>query len=107
MADMAHMYHKFFGPLPPTAEEFVANIHDSIPHIVDTKILLNAALGLQKFMKKASTSLASAFSLLCPEIASRRSSDLGVHPCVKVEVQVDDMRFATQLGFGSIFVFIR
>lgn len=90
--DMAHMYHKFFGPLPSTAEEFVANIHDSFPHIVDTKILLNADLGLQKLMKRARTSLASAFSLLCPEIASKRSSDLGVHQCVKVEVQVDDMR---------------
>lgn len=90
--DMAHVYHKFFGPLPSTAEEFVSNIHSSFPHIVDTKILLNTNKGLQKLMKKASTSLASAFSLLCPEIASRRSSDLGLQSCVKVEVQVDDMR---------------
>lgn len=90
--DMAHMFHKFFGPLPSTADEFVSNIRKYFPHIVDTKILLNADTSLQKRMNKASTSLASAFSLLCPEIASGKSSDVGVQPCVKVEVQVDDMR---------------
>ncbi|KAK9673737.1 hypothetical protein RND81_12G185800 [Saponaria officinalis] len=90
--DMAHVYHKFFGPLPSTVEEFVSNLHKSFPHIIDTKLLLNADNGLQQLMKKASTSLASAFSMMCPEIASKRTSDVGEHPCVKVEVQVDDMR---------------
>ncbi|XP_021842674.1 poly(A)-specific ribonuclease PARN isoform X2 [Spinacia oleracea] len=90
--DMAHMYHKFIGPLPSTIEEFVLNISKPFPQIVDTKILLNADLSLQRRMKKASTSLASAFSLLCPEIASGKSSDVAGQPSVKVEVQVDDMR---------------
>ncbi|XP_021740718.1 poly(A)-specific ribonuclease PARN-like isoform X1 [Chenopodium quinoa] len=90
--DMAHIYHKFFGPLPSTVEEFVLNIHNSFSQIVDTKVLLNADASLQKCMNKASTSLASSFSLMCPEIASGKSSVLGIQPCVKVEVQVDDMR---------------
>lgn len=98
MADMAHMYHKFIGPLPSTIEEFVLNISKPFPQIVDTKILLNADLSLQRRMKKASTSLASAFSLLCPEIASGKSSDVAGQPSVKVEVQVDDMRFVTQIA---------
>ncbi|KAL9226959.1 hypothetical protein vseg_002711 [Gypsophila vaccaria] len=90
--DMAHVYHKFLGPLPSTVEEFVSNLHKSFPHIIDTKLLLNADNGLQQVMKKASTSLASAFSMMCPELAFKQSSDVGKHPCVKVEVQVDDMR---------------
>ncbi|KAL2893829.1 Poly(A)-specific ribonuclease PARN [Bienertia sinuspersici] len=72
--------------------EFVSNIHKYFPHIIETKVMLNGDISLQKLMNKASTSLSSAFSLLCPAIASRTSSDGGVGPCVKVEVQVDDMR---------------
>ncbi|XP_074303444.1 poly(A)-specific ribonuclease PARN [Silene latifolia] len=90
--DMAHVYHKFFGPLPSTVQDFVSDLHKSFPHIIDTKLLLNADNSLQQLMKKASTSLASAFSIICPEIASERASDIGERPCVKVEVQVDDMR---------------
>ncbi|KAL9232823.1 hypothetical protein vseg_007888 [Gypsophila vaccaria] len=89
---MAHVYHKFFGPHTSTVEEFVSNLHKSFPHIIDTKLLLNAANCLQQCMKKARTSLASAVSMMCPEIASKQLSDVGEHRCVKVEVQVDDMR---------------
>ncbi|KAL2929463.1 Poly(A)-specific ribonuclease PARN [Bienertia sinuspersici] len=82
---MAHIYDRFFGPLPSSVEEFASNIHKYFPHIVDTKVMLNGVISLQKLMNKASTLLSSAFSLLCPAIASGASSDGGVDPCVKVE----------------------
>lgn len=88
------MYHKFIGSLPPSVEEYVSSIHKSFPHIVDTKVMLNVDPSLQLLVNNASTSLASAFSLLCPEIAFVDLPHVGIHPCVKVEVQVDDMRFA-------------
>ncbi|XP_057529445.1 poly(A)-specific ribonuclease PARN isoform X1 [Amaranthus tricolor] len=90
--DVAHMYHKFIGSLPPSVEEYVSSIHKSFPHIVDTKVMLNVDPSLQLLVNNASTSLASAFSLLCPEIAFVDLPHVGIHPCVKVEVQVDDMR---------------
>ncbi|GAV68828.1 CAF1 domain-containing protein [Cephalotus follicularis] len=91
--DFAHVYHKFFGPLPSTAEEFVSSVNKYFPHIIDTKILLNASNCLLQRMKKSSTSLSSAFSSLCPQIAlGSKSSGLAFTPCVKVEVQVDNMR---------------
>ncbi|XWS11365.1 hypothetical protein CRYUN_Cryun38cG0077900 [Craigia yunnanensis] len=91
--DIAHIHSKFLGPLPLTAEEFVSCINKYFPNIIDTKILLNADYTLQGRMKKSSTSLSSAFSLLCPEIAHGfKSKVLSSQPCVKVEVHVDDMR---------------
>ncbi|GMH05827.1 hypothetical protein Nepgr_007667 [Nepenthes gracilis] len=90
--DLAHIYSKFFGPLPPTAEEFACHTHKFFPHVIDTKILLNADKVLQQLMKKTSTSLSSAFTLLCPEIASSKTSNSVCQPRVDVEVQVDDMR---------------
>ncbi|XP_020539421.1 poly(A)-specific ribonuclease PARN isoform X2 [Jatropha curcas] len=94
--DIAHIYSKFFGPLPLTAEEFVASVNKHFPHIVDTKILLNANDVLLRRMKKSRTSLSSAFRLLCPEIAlgSNDSSDIAFDRQVNVEVQVDDTRFS-------------
>nr|XP_023873984.1 poly(A)-specific ribonuclease PARN-like isoform X2 [Quercus suber] len=91
--DIAHVYSKFVGPLPLAAEEFVSSVNKYFPHIVDTKILLNANHVLQQRMKKSSTSLSSAFALLCPQIAvSSKSTGLTFQQCVQVEVQVDDMR---------------
>ncbi|XVF77070.1 hypothetical protein PTKIN_Ptkin14bG0010300 [Pterospermum kingtungense] len=91
--DIAHIHSKFLGPLPLTAEEFVSCINNYFPKIIDTKILLNADYKLQQRMKRSSTSLSSAFSLLCPEIAhGSKSKVLSSQPCVKVEVHVDDMR---------------
>ncbi|XP_010273436.1 PREDICTED: poly(A)-specific ribonuclease PARN isoform X2 [Nelumbo nucifera] len=91
--DIAHIYNKFFGPLPATVEEFVSSVHENFPYIIDTKHLLNVESVIQHLMKKKSTSLSSAFSLLCPQIAfASRSSALASHPFVKVEVQVDEMR---------------
>lgn len=91
--DIAHIHSKFLGPLPLTAEEFVSCINKYFSNIIDTKILLNADYKLQQRMKRSSTSLSSAFSLLCPEIAhGSKSKVLSSEPCVKVEVHVDDMR---------------
>ncbi|EOY12009.1 Poly(A)-specific ribonuclease PARN isoform 1 [Theobroma cacao] len=91
--DIAHIHSKFLGPLPLTAEEFVSCVNKYFPNIIDTKILLNADNILQQRMKKSSTSLSSAFSLLCPELAHGFKSKVqSSQPCVKVEVHVDEMR---------------
>lgn len=91
--DLAHIYSKFLGPLPLTAEEFILSVNKYFPHIIDTKMLLNSNNVLQQRMKKSSTSLSSAFSVLCPQIAlGSKSSNLALQSCVKVEVEVDDMR---------------
>ncbi|KAK8623028.1 hypothetical protein V6N13_117923 [Hibiscus sabdariffa] len=91
--DIAHIHSKFLGPLPLTAEEFVSCVNKYFPRIIDTKILLNADYTLQRKMKKSSTSLSSAFSSLCPEIAyGSKRSVLSHEPCVKVEVHVGEMR---------------
>ncbi|KAG5546723.1 hypothetical protein RHGRI_018785 [Rhododendron griersonianum] len=91
--DIAHIYSKFLGPLPSTAEEYVSSVNKYFPYIIDTKILLNANDMHLPLKKKSSTSLSRAFSLLCPEIASSvQGPGLGLKPRVKVEVQVDDMR---------------
>ncbi|KAL7249104.1 hypothetical protein ACSBR1_011298 [Camellia fascicularis] len=91
--DIAHIYSKFLGSLPSTAEEYVSSVHKYFPYIIDTKVLLNANDVLRAMMKKGSTSLSKAFAFLCPEIASSvEGSRLGLKPHVNVEVQVDDMR---------------
>lgn len=91
--DIAHVYSKFFGPLPSTAEEFVSSVNKYFPYIVDTKILLNGNFVLRQRMKKCSTSLSSAFVSLCPLIALG-TDKLGpaFSQSVKVDVQVDDTR---------------
>ncbi|XP_065862669.1 poly(A)-specific ribonuclease PARN isoform X2 [Euphorbia lathyris] len=92
--DIAHIYSKFLGPLPLNAEKFVSSVNKYFPHIVDTKILLNANDVLRLRMRKSSTSLSSAFNLLCPQLAtgSNKIGDFSLHSCVNVEVQVDDTR---------------
>ncbi|XP_010462450.1 PREDICTED: poly(A)-specific ribonuclease PARN-like [Camelina sativa] len=91
--DIAHVYSKFVGPLPSTAEKFVASINSHFPYIVDTKILLNVNPMLHQRMKKSSTSLSSAFSSLCPQIEfSSRSSDSHLQQRVKIDVEVDNFR---------------
>ncbi|KAF2308344.1 hypothetical protein GH714_042454 [Hevea brasiliensis] len=73
--DIAHIYSKFLGPRPLTAGEFSSSINTYFP--LDTKVLLNANNVLLPRMKKSSTSLSSAFSLLCAQIAvnSNKNSD--------------------------------
>ncbi|XP_042066501.1 poly(A)-specific ribonuclease PARN-like isoform X2 [Salvia splendens] len=94
--DLAHVYSKFIGPLPSTAEEFVSAVQTYFPSIVDTKVLLNSDDVLSHIMNKSSTSLSNAFNLLClPPVAptgtNNGSADI---PRVKVDVQVDDQRFS-------------
>ncbi|KAI4307857.1 hypothetical protein L6164_030992 [Bauhinia variegata] len=91
--DIAHIYSKFIGPLPSTAEEFSSSVNKYFPHFVDTKILLNTNLMLQERMRKSRKSLSSAFALFCPQIAAgSKSTDLASDSCMKVEVQVNDSR---------------
>ncbi|KAI3810208.1 hypothetical protein L1987_19818 [Smallanthus sonchifolius] len=91
--DVAHICRKFVGPLPSNLEEYVPLVQKNFPFIIDTKILLNASNILQLKMKKSSTSLAKAFAILCPHIASGVDSFGSAHNnSVAVEVQVDDMR---------------
>ncbi|XP_043690392.1 poly(A)-specific ribonuclease PARN [Telopea speciosissima] len=91
--DIAHIYSKFFAPLPSAVEEFVSSFHKKFPYIVDTKHLLRTNNAIQNLMKKHSTSLSSAFAHLCPEIACvAKGSTLPHLSYLKVEVQVDDMR---------------
>ncbi|KAG5027389.1 Poly(A)-specific ribonuclease PARN [Glycine max] len=91
--DIAHVYSKFIGPLPGSPDEFVASVNKCFPHIVDTIILLNTNLMFQEKMKRSRKSLASAFTLFCPQIAAgSRSTDLGSLSHVKVDVEVDGSR---------------
>lgn len=91
--DIAHVYSKFIGPLPETPEKFVASVNKCFPHIVDTKILMNTNSMLQERMKKSRKSLASAFSMFCPQIAAgSKSTELVTPSQVKVKVEVDDSR---------------
>lgn len=96
--DIAHVYNKFIGPLPLTAEEFVSSLSKYFPHIIDTKMLLNTHPVLQQRMKKSKTSLSSAFTLLCPHISL---SFAALDSNVKVEVEVDDLRFV--LAFFCLY----
>ncbi|KAL3734593.1 hypothetical protein ACJRO7_023875 [Eucalyptus globulus] len=81
--DVAHIYRKFFGELPFSAEEFVASANKHLPYIIDTEVLLNSSDILKYWMRK-----------LCPQISlGSKSTDLASKACVKVEVQVDDSRY--------------
>lgn len=91
--DFAHIHNKFIGPLPWTAEEYATSLQNYFPHIIDTKVLLNANDSFQSSMKKSSTSLSKAFASLCPGIASGvKGYSLADKSHVKVEVQVDEKR---------------
>ncbi|XP_047950654.1 poly(A)-specific ribonuclease PARN isoform X1 [Salvia hispanica] len=94
--DLAHVYSKFIGPLPSTAEEFVSAVQTYFPSIVDTKVLLNSDDVLSHIMNKSSTSLSNAFNLLClPSVAPTGTNNgLANIPRVKVDVQVDNQRFS-------------
>lgn len=78
-----------------TVEEYVPHIQKYFPYVIDTKILLNANPTFQSMLKKSSTSLSKAFAALCPQTDSGvKIPGLSHEPQVKVEVQVDDMRYA-------------
>uniref|UniRef100_A0A7N0U321 Uncharacterized protein n=1 Tax=Kalanchoe fedtschenkoi TaxID=63787 RepID=A0A7N0U321_KALFE len=89
--DFAHIYSKFIGPLPSTAEEFVSGVHSCFPYVIDTKRLLSADGYLQYLMKKSSTSLSKAFAVFCPQDAAElKYFSSSIKTRVKVEVQVDE-----------------
>ncbi|KAL3614703.1 hypothetical protein CASFOL_041460 [Castilleja foliolosa] len=93
--DLAHVYSKFVGPLPSTAEEFVPALQTYFPHIIDTKVMLNLDDVLSRLMRKGSTSLSKAFALLCSPVAPvGTSTGLGDKPRVRVDVEVDNQRFS-------------
>lgn len=87
--DIAHIYSKFFGPLPSSVVEFALAVHKNFPCIIDTKHLLNSSHVIQYLMKRSSKSLSSAFSVLCPRI-SFPSQHVASNSYVKVEVQADE-----------------
>ncbi|XP_042449683.1 poly(A)-specific ribonuclease PARN-like isoform X4 [Zingiber officinale] len=89
LLDLAHIYNKFFGPLPSSLTEFVQAVHEKFPHIVDTKHLLNSNQTIQHLMKKNSKSLSSAFSLLCPNVSSNFQTTSKSY--LRFEVQTDEI----------------
>ncbi|KAG6518751.1 hypothetical protein ZIOFF_022232 [Zingiber officinale] len=90
LLDLAHIYNKFFGPLPSSLTEFVQAVHEKFPHTVDTKHLLNSNQTIQHLMKKNSKSLSSAFSLLCPNVSSNFQTTSKSY--LRFEVQTDEIR---------------
>ncbi|XP_068648126.1 poly(A)-specific ribonuclease PARN [Aristolochia californica] len=93
LLDMAHIYNKFFGPLPPSIAEFASSVHKIFSYIVDTKHLLKSDHVIQNLMRKKSTSLSSAFALLCPHIAfTSVNTDLACGSHVKVEIEAEETR---------------
>uniref|UniRef100_A0A7N0TZN9 Uncharacterized protein n=1 Tax=Kalanchoe fedtschenkoi TaxID=63787 RepID=A0A7N0TZN9_KALFE len=90
--DFAHIYDKFVGPLPSTAEEFVSRVHSCFPYVIDTKRLLTADGYLQYLMKKSSTTLSKAYAIFClQDAAELKIFSSSIKTRVKVEVQVDEM----------------
>ncbi|XP_008808745.1 poly(A)-specific ribonuclease PARN-like isoform X2 [Phoenix dactylifera] len=87
--DIAHIYCKFFGPLPSSMVEFALAVHKNFPRIIDTRHLVNSSHVIQYLMKRSSKSLSSIFSLLCPRISSP-SLHVASNSYVKVEVQADE-----------------
>ncbi|XP_042447276.1 poly(A)-specific ribonuclease PARN-like [Zingiber officinale] len=90
LLDLAHIYNKFFGPLPSSLTEFVQAVHEKLPHTVDTKHLFNSNQTSQHLMKKNSKSLSSAFSLLCPNVSSNFQTTSKSY--LRFEVQTDEIR---------------
>ncbi|KAJ3679619.1 hypothetical protein LUZ60_017630 [Juncus effusus] len=87
--DIAHVYSKFIGPIPSTMAQFIKEVHELFPYLIDTKNIMNASQAVQFLMKNKSKSLSSAFSSLCPTIACgphSSKSDLYVN----IEIDIDD-----------------
>lgn len=107
-ADMAHIYKKFIGPLPSAVEEYVLEVQKHFPYIVDTKVLLNSDSSFLHLVKKGSTSLSKAFTLLCPQIVSSSISSivLADKPRIKVEVHVDNKRLVPLTRFLNFLLML-
>ncbi|CAL9182914.1 poly(A)-specific ribonuclease PARN-like [Musa acuminata AAA Group] len=89
LLDLAHIYSKFFGPLPSSMMEFILAVHEKFPYIIDTKHLLNSSQVIQFLMKRSSKSLSSAFSLLCPKVSSVSQNSTS-STYVRFEIQADE-----------------
>ncbi|XP_078431863.1 polynucleotidyl transferase, ribonuclease H-like superfamily protein [Wolffia australiana] len=89
--DFAQMYSKFVRPLPPSITEFSSELHKNFANITDTRYLLKAIPVIRQLMKKSSSSLSSAFSILCPHISQgSHGTSLASSVLVKVEVEAND-----------------
>ncbi|KAJ4821527.1 Poly(A)-specific ribonuclease PARN [Rhynchospora pubera] len=99
--DIAHMFDKFIAPIPSTMEQFMKEVHQIFPNIIDTKHIINANQTVQLLMRNKSKSLSSAFSSLCPTISSAgyhrsvRASD------VNVKVQAHDDEGSSLFNSGA------
>ncbi|WOL12099.1 poly(A)-specific ribonuclease PARN [Canna indica] len=89
LLDLAHIYCKFFGPLPSSMDKFVSALHEKFPHIIDTKHLLNSSQAIQYLMKNNSKSLSSAFYRLCHNVSSV-SQNFTSNTYLRFEVQADE-----------------
>jgi hypothetical protein len=68
---------------------------------------MNTNFMLQERMKKSKKSLASAFTMFCPQIAGgSKSTDLVSPSYVKVNVEVDDSRFVSFSMYSSYGGFV-
>ena len=47
MLDLMFLYDKFFEPLPETVSEYTTRLHSLLPHIYDTKHLINTRMQLK------------------------------------------------------------
>eukprot|EP01080_Neovahlkampfia_damariscottae_P008747 gene8747-695_t len=62
LLDMAHVFHKFLKPLPPTLKEFKKDILTSFPRIIDTKYITENYLPLKNYF--SNTSLEEVFKTI-------------------------------------------
>ena len=47
MLDLMFLYEKFFEALPETVSEYTARLHTLLPHIYDTKHIMNTRMQLK------------------------------------------------------------
>ncbi|CAA6672445.1 unnamed protein product [Spirodela intermedia] len=81
---------QIYWPLPSSITEFASALHKTFAHIIDTRHLLKANPVIRQLIKKNSTSLSSAFSLLCPHISlASHNIRSASYSDVKVEVKAD------------------
>ncbi|KAJ1688336.1 hypothetical protein LUZ63_019726 [Rhynchospora breviuscula] len=99
--DIAHMFDKFIAPIPSTMEQFMKEVHQIFPNIVDTKHIINANQTVQLLMRNKSKSLSSAFSSLCPTISSGGSHRSVRASDVNVKVQAHDNEGSSLFNSGA------
>ncbi|KAJ7562335.1 hypothetical protein O6H91_03G065000 [Diphasiastrum complanatum] len=103
MLDFAHIYSKFFAPLPADASEFCRSLHRHFPCIVDTKYLMKAEPTLRGILANTSTTLSVIYSYICQVLPSKadnhninvlqKAADYGTFQQVKLEVASEFQRY--------------